>query len=398
MATYKYVAKDINAKTIKDKMEARSRSELVDFLRTKNLYLIDCKELSEAEKTTYKFKLNELSEFNRQLSTMLGSGISLIRAMSILVKRDNKVKVCEVYKNIYIKLQQGFALSVALQEQGAAFPPIMINMIRAGEESGQLERTTRKLAVQFEKDHRMKNKIKNAMTYPIILLVVTVGVIFLIFTMILPTFFTYFEGKEMPGITQAVLAFSTFMSSYWYLVLIVILAIVAIWLILLREDKVRLRYDKLKIDLPKIGKLIRIIYTARFARTMSSLYSSGVSMINALSLAKDTINNAYIASQFGSVMKEVRDGTTLSIAIQKVDGFDAKLFSSIFIGEESGKLDEMLESIADDFDYEADIATQRLVSLMEPVMIIILAFIVGTVMISVMLPLYTMYSNIGAGA
>lgn len=398
MATYKYVAKDINAKTIRDKMEARNRSELVDFLRAKNLYLIDCKELSEAEKTTYKFKLNELSEFNRQLSTMLGSGISLIRAMSILVKRDNKAKVCEVYKNIYIKLQQGYALSVALQEQGAAFPPIMINMIRAGEESGQLERTTRKLAVQFEKDHRMKNKIKNAMTYPIILLVVTVGVIFLIFTMILPTFFTYFEGKEMPVVTQAVLAFSTFMSSYWYLVLIVILAIVAIWLILLREDKVRLRYDKLKIDLPKIGKLIRIIYTARFARTMSSLYSSGVSMINALSLAKDTINNAYIASQFDSVMKEVRDGTTLSIAIQKVDGFDAKLFSSIFIGEESGKLDEMLESIADDFDYEADIATQRLVSLMEPVMIIILAFIVGTVMISVMLPLYTMYNNIGAGA
>ncbi len=396
MATYKYVAKDMNAKIVKDKMEARSRNELVNFLRAKNLYLIDCKELSEAEKTTYKFKLNELSEFNRQLSTMLGSGISLIRAMSILVKRDNKAKVSEVYKRIYVKLQQGFALSVALSEQGSAFPPIMINMIRAGEESGQLERTTRKLAVQFEKDHRMKNKIKNAMTYPIILLCVTVGVIFLIFTFILPTFFTYFEGKEMPLITQIVLAFSTFMTSYWYIVVIVVLAIIAIWLIMLREDKVRLRYDKLKVDLPKVGKLIRIIYTARFARTMSSLYSSGVSMINALALAKDTINNAYIASQFDGVMKEVRDGTTLSIAIQKIDGFDAKLFSSIFIGEESGKLDEMLESIADDFDYEADIATQRLVSLMEPVMIIILAFIVGTVMISVMLPLYTMYSSIGA--
>ena len=398
MATYKYVAKDINAKIVRDKMEARNRNELVDFLRAKNLYLIDCKELSEAEKTMYKFKLNELSEFNRQLSTMLGSGISLIRAMSILVKRDNKAKVSEVYKNIYIKLQQGFALSVALAEQGSAFPLIMINMIRAGEESGQLERTTRKLAVQFEKDHRLKNKIKNAMTYPIILLVVTIGVIFLIFTMILPTFFTYFEGKEMPAITEVILGLSTFMSSYWYIVLIGLLAIIAIWLILLREDKVRLKYDKLKVDLPKVGQLIRIIYTARFARTMSSLYSSGVSMINALALAKDTINNTYIASQFDHVIKEVRDGTTLSVAIQKIDGFDPKLFSSIFIGEESGKLDEMLESIADDFDYEADIATQRLVSLMEPVMIIILAIIVGTVMISVMLPLYTMYNNIGAGA
>lgn len=396
MATFKYIAKDINAKKIIGKMEARSRNELVESLRSKDLYLISAKELSDKEKTAYKLKLNELSDFNRQLSTMLGSGISLIRAMSILVKRDNKPKITNIYKAIYVKLQQGFPLSAALQEQGNTFPLLMINMIRSGEESGQLESTTMKLTKQYEKDYRMKNKLRNAMIYPIILLVITIAVVFLIFTAILPTFFTYFEGIDMPPITQVVLSLSVFMKDYWYMVLIVILSIIAVWLIILREDKVRLFYDRSKLNMPLFGKLLKIIYTARFARTMSSLYSSGVSMINSLLLTKDTINNAYIASQFDEVIKLIRDGNTLSVAIQKIDGFDAKLYSSIFIGEESGKLDDMLESIANDFDYESEIASQRMVAIFEPAMIVILALIVGTVMISVMLPLYTMYSSIGA--
>lgn len=396
MATFKYIAKDINSKKITGKMEARSRGELVEFLRSKDMYLIESKELSNEEKTAYKFKMNELSEFNRQISTMLGSGISLIRAMSILVKRDNKPKITEVYKKIYIKLQQGFPLSVALQDQGETFPLLMINMIRSGEESGQLELTSKKMAIQFEKSYRMNNKIRNAMIYPIILLLITIGVIFIIFTAILPTFFTYFEEAIMPAITKIMLNVSYFMKDYWYLVLIAILSVIAVWLIALRDKKVRLRYDKAKLNVPIIGKLLKVIYTARFARTMSSLYSSGVSMINALLLTRDTINNSYISSQFDEVVKQIRDGTTLSLAIQHIDGFDAKLYSSIFIGEESGKLDDMLESIADDFDYEAEIASQRMVTILEPVMIVILALIVGTVMISVMLPLYTMYSGIGA--
>lgn len=394
MPIYKYTALDINNKKVHDKKEVSSRNELVEFLRENNLYLLKCVEVEE-KAISYKFKLNELAEFCRQLSTMLGSGISLIHTMGILVKRDNKAKIIEIYKRIYVKLQQGYPLSVALMQQGQAFPAIMINMIRSGEESGELEAVTKKLATQFEKDHRLKNKVKNAMIYPIILIVVTIIVVMVLFTSILPNFFTYFDEKTMPGITKVVLAISQFMQAYWIWVLIVALTIAAIWLILLRDYRVRLKYDQFKLRIPKAGKLLRTIYTARFARTMSSLYSSGVSMISALMLAKDTINNEYIASQFDEVIKEVRDGVNLSSAIQKIDGFDPKLFSTIYIGEESGKLDETLASIADDFDYEAEIATQRLVVIMEPIMILIIALIIGTVMISVMLPLYTMYDSAG---
>ena len=153
---------------------------------------------------------------------------------------------------------------------------------------------------------------------------------------------------------------------------------------------------KIKVHCPKVGYLTKIIYTARFARSMSSLYTSGVSMLNSLALARGTINNVYIASQFDEVIKQVRDGTNLSQAISIIDGFDPKLASSVYIGEESGKLDQTLLNVADDFDYEAELATEKMVTLLQPLMIIILGVIIGTIIISVMLPLYSLYGSIGS--
>ncbi|MEG0368106.1 MAG: type II secretion system F family protein, partial [Coprobacillus sp.] len=155
--------------------------------------------------------------------------------------------------------------------------------------------------------------------------------------------------------------------------------------------------DKFKIKVPKVSHLTRIIYTARFARSMSSLYTSGVSMLNSLTLAKSTINNSYIEGQFDEIIKSVRDGMNLSQAISSIDGFDEKLATAIYIGEESGKLDDMLLNIANDFDYEAELATEKMVTLLQPLMIIILGLIIGTVIVSVMLPLYSMYGSVGAG-
>ena len=184
MATYKYTAKDINSKITHGKKEANSRAELVDFLRSQDLYLLQCRELVEKD-TTYKFKLNELSDFSRQIGTMLGSGISLIRAMSILVKRDNKPKITAVYKDIYVKLQQGLTLSSAMEMQGNAFPTLMISMYRSGESSGQMETIAKKMAIQYEKEHKLKNKLKSAMTYPMILICVTIAVVIIIFTFVI---------------------------------------------------------------------------------------------------------------------------------------------------------------------------------------------------------------------
>jgi type IV pilus assembly protein PilC len=234
------------------------------------------------------------------------------------------------------------------------------------------------------------------MTYPMILVVVTICVVIGVFTLILPNFFDLFGDNELPFITQIMFALSKLMihQSHWLIIgLLIIIAIIGL---VMRVEKVRYQWDKFKVHVPKIGYLTKIIYTARFARSMSSLYTSGVSMINSLNLASATINNSYIEKQFSEVIRQVRDGTNLSQAISIIDGFDEKLSSSIYIGEESGKLDEMLMNIADDFDYEAELATEKMVTFLQPIMIIILGFIICAVIVSVMLPLYSLYDSIGS--
>lgn len=395
MATFRYTAKDINSKKVSGKIEANTREDLVALLRSDNLYLLKCKKLDKDDKHK-KIKLNVLSEFCRELGAMLSSGISLIMAMNILTKRTYDARMKEIYKDIYIKLQQGLSFSEALQEQGEAFPSLMINMFRSSESTGMMDITASKLAVQFDKDHKLQNKIRSAMVYPMILIGVTIFVVILVFTVILPNFFEVFNDVELPLITEIMFSISKAMRSHGEWILIGILVIICIIGMVLRVPKVRFQWDKFKVHMPKIGHLTKIVYTARFARSMSSLYTSGVSVIRSLILAKATINNSYIESQFDEVIAQVRDGMTLSQAISNIDGFDEKLSSSIYIGEESGKLDAMLMSIADDFDYEAELATERMVTLLQPMMIIILGVVIGTIIVSVILPLYSLYGSIGA--
>ncbi|MEG2507627.1 MAG: type II secretion system F family protein [Longicatena sp.] len=393
MAIYKYSARDLESKKVSGKMNANDRKELASLLREKGLFLIDCKDVGEKEGNTYKLKLKELSDFSRQIGTMIGSGVSLIRAVSILVQREQNAKIKKILSDIYKKLQQGYTLSAAMEEQGKAFPELMINMYRSGEASGQMEKVANTMALQYEKDHRINSKIKNAMIYPIILIVVTILVIIIVFTWIIPSFSSVFAGMELPFITKFMNGLSVIMLKYWYWIFIGVLCIIAIITSALRVEKIRFKFDRMKLKLPKIGKLLQVIYTARFARTLCSLYTSGVSIINGLLIIQDTIGNKYIESQFIEVIKSVRNGNTLSSSVQKIDGFDSKLSSSIYIGEESGKLDEMLTSLADDFDYDSEMATQKMVTLLEPIMIISLAMVVCLVMLSVLLPIFQMYQN-----
>lgn len=394
MATFKYIAKDINSKKYHGKREVNSREELVALLRSENLYLLKCKEIEE-EKSHYKIKLKELSEMCRQIGTMIASGISLIMAMNIIAKRETNEQLGKIYKDIYVKLQQGYTLSNAMAMQGNAFPSLMISMIRSSESSGLMDKTLLRLADQYDKDNKINAKVKSAMTYPIILVIVTFGVLILIFTAIMPNFIDAFTDIELPLITKIMFAISDAIINYGPWILIVILLIIAGISFALRNKTVRYKFDHFKLKIPKVGNLLKIIYTARFARSMSSLYSSGVSMINSLNLAKTTVNNAYIEKQFDAVIRAVRDGTNLSTAINDVDGFDIKLANAIYVGEASGQLDDMLQRTADDFDFESEMAIDRMVTLLQPIMIIILGIIICiVVVVAVILPAYSAYNQV----
>ncbi|WP_286945373.1 type II secretion system F family protein [Acetobacterium sp. UBA5834] len=394
MPVYKYTAKNLQSQLIKGTMEATSPELVRRTLRQNNEFALHIQEIQEHNKI-YKLKPMEISDFSRQIASMLGSGITMIRAIKIMEERDIKPAIKKVYGVLYQEIQRGNTLSYAMEATGGSFPELLINMYKSGEASGQMEGTARKMADHYEKEHKLRGKIKSAMTYPIILFVITIMVVVLIFTLILPQFFTLFEGIELPAITQLMINISNSMTTYWYIYLIGLLILIVLGGFLVTVPQVKKALDQFKLKIPKIGKLMKIIYTARFARTLSSLYSSGLAMINALTISGATIGNSYLQSQFPQAIEQVRNGEPLSASIQTIEGFDAKLVSTIYIGEESGNLDDMLESVADSFDYEAEMATTRLVTFIEPIMIIIMASIVGAIILSVMLPIMTLYQNIG---
>ena len=396
MAIYKYVARDINAKKITGKTEARDEHELSQLLRVKDMYLISHKDITKEETKNYKMKLKELANFCREIGTMMNSGLPLIRTVSILASREDNKKLKAIYNDIYVKLQQGQTLSDALKEQGKAFPDILIQMVRSGEASGNMQDTMMVLNNQFTNDNKIKNKVKSAMTYPVILGIVTIVVLLIVYTAVLPSFFSMFEGMELPLITEINIIISKFIMSYWYALLIGILVLILIIVSLLQLPKVKYQFDRFKLKMPIIGKLMKIIYTSRFARTLCSLYSSGISIVNAMVIVKSTIGNKYIETQFDKSIKAVRNGEALSVAIGMIDGFDIKLTSSVYIGEESGNLEDLLSSLADDFDYEAMLASEKMVAILEPAMIIVLAVVICVIIISVLVPIYSMYQNVGS--
>lgn len=394
MPKYQYTGKDLNNKVVRSKIEARDEADLKKRLRDEQLVLLSHKELLE-KRSGYRLKANEVSEFSRQIASMLESGISVIRAIGIIKDRDFKPPLLLIFNNLFRDVQAGYTLSEAMRMQGRAFPELLINMYAAGEASGQLERSAQKMATFYEKEYRLNGKIRAAMTYPIILLGFTIVVVMLIFVFILPEFFSLFEDIEIPALTQVVIAMSKFLQTKWYYVIIGALILIALVRLLLSKPSVALVVDRLKLKIPNFGNLLKIIYTARFSRTLSSLYSSGLTMLNALSISSKILGNSYIESQFDEVIQAVRNGEPLSESIDKVIGFDKKLSTSILIGEESGRLDSMLNSVAENFDYEADMATQKLIALLEPVMIVFMAVVVGGIMLSVMQPIMTLYQGVG---
>lgn len=396
MPIYKYSAVTLDGSRQTGSVEAATVNALTAALQRENLYLTKC----SAEKPkieTRKLKTSEVADFCRELGAMLNAGIMLIRAMNILTQRPTlKPYIKKIYEDIIIDLQRGSTLSESLANRGRAFPELLISMIRAGENTGKLDATCDKMAVTYDKEYRLNGKVKGAMVYPAILVVLIIGVILIIFTFVLPQFMTLFEDMELPLPTKIVMGFSEFLISYGMWLVIGVVLLVAVIATALQQPKPRLIFDRAKLRIPKVGQLLRTIYTARFARTLSSLYVSGISMIQALTIARSTVGNTYIEKQFDKVIEALGNGRTLSQALSTVDGFEPKLRSTVLIGEESGNLENMLESVAEQYEYDSEMATSSLVTLIEPILIVIMAVIVAFVIISVLLPIYQLYGDIGA--
>ncbi len=394
MPNYQFKVKDLNGKTRRGQMEGADERQVYAALRSQNEYLLWCRETEEKE--NYKaLSSKELSEFANQLGTMLAAGISLSRTLYIIAQRAQSKRQQGVYTHLYTLVNQGILLSDAMERQGRALPVLMINMVRAGESSGQMDDIAMKMAKHYEKDSRLQAKVKSAMAYPIFLLCLIVAVIMIIFVVVLPQFNGLFDdmGDNLGWNTRLLIALSRYMTHHWYIVLLCMGMIGVLLVMLFQSSGVRRLLDRAKLRMPILSGIYQTLYTARFARGLSSLYSSGLSMLQALQICKGLIGNTYMEEQFDTMITDVKNGVSLSKTMNKSKGWDSKLIASIYVGEESGRINEILDTLADSFDYEAQQATQRLIGILEPVMIICIAVIVGYVVMSVMMPILQYYQS-----
>ena len=395
MQLYKYKAKDEHGRKVSGSLHAMDEFDLHERLKQDNLYLISAKAQVNAVRAK-RIKSNALSEFCRNLGELIGAGVTLVRALRIIA--DNEAlsdKEREIYNALLKQIIAGTSLSDAMETQGEAFPPLLINMFRSSETSGNLDEVALQLATYYDKDYRLMQKVKSSMTYPKILVVLIVLVVSVIMGYVIPQFQALFSQMEtLPFTTTVLLIISNFVKTRWYILLFVIAVIYLAVKLIFSIPDVKMWRDKMELHLPIIGKLRRVIYTARFARTLSSLYSSGISIMNCLQIARSTIGNTYIEKQFDRVIADIKAGENLSTAIDKVDGFTKKLSSTIMVGEETGALDTMLVSVANQMEYDSEMALNRLVAYLEPVMIVIMAIVVGFVMIAVIQPIYGSYESI----
>ena len=395
MPKYKYDGINAENKKVKGIREFRDANDAYTQLKIDGIYAFSIKQLKQKVKKNYKMHAMELSDFSRQIGSMQQSGISIVKAISILRERTQEPKIFEIYDKIYTVINQGNSLSSAMESITGTFPTLMINMYKSGEYTGKLDEVAIKMAIFYEKDHKLNLKVKNAMAYPCILAALTLLVTLGMFTIILPNFFDMYADMELPLITKILMGISGFIIEKWYLLLILTILLVLTIMYLNSQEQVKAMADKYKLKVKIFGKLFSIIYTARFATTLSSLYSSGISMIDSVEISATTIGNKFIENQFATVVSKIKEGNSLSFAITEVAGFDKKLMSYIYVGEESGKLDDMLESISQTFEYEADSAIEKLITYIEPIMIITMAIIIGSVMIGVMVPLFDSYGTFG---
>ena len=401
MPRYRYTATNAAGRTVRGTAEAPTMEALYIQLRdTKDEYMTAAKEDTDGAVAFRAMKTARLADFCRNLGTLLAAGVPLVRAFRIMAdERGLDIRTKALYEAVLSDLKRGVPLSDAMSHCAPAFPELLLAMTRSAETTGSIDESFLRMGSYYDREHRMNQQVGNSMMYPLILAVLTVGVLVVLMTFVIPQFKDMFDQMEsLPFLTELLFSVSDLVAAHWLSMALCIFVLVMGLRVLMTLPAVRLQWDWLSLHAPIVGKLNRKICTARFARTLSNLYSGGVPIIATLIAARDAVDNTWIASQFDTVLRNVRAGHSLSETLSAVDGFKKKMSASIAVGEETGKLDSLLATISETLDYEAESATKRLVTLLEPLMIVIMAVIVGCVVVAVIMPIYLSYGTIGGSA
>ena len=393
MQKYSYQALTPDGKTIRGTMIANNDEELKQLVAKSGNTCVKFTKLSSDDGGGKPLPLKAISNFCSQLGAILKAGLPLASALDMLYgKLENgalKVSLGKVYEMV----QKGNSLSDALAAQGRTYPPLMLNMVKAGEMSGDLDNTLNKLADHFEKEQKTRNGVKAALRYPKVLAIITLLVVILMVAVVLPKLTSTMEKDQLPALTKGLLGLSDFIVNNFIFIAIAVVFLIIIIPMIKNIEKVRYKLDKLKITMPKIGKLMKMIYTARFARSLATLYDGGIQLLDAMQMCTAIVGNVYISEKMEDAIYRIKKGESISKAMGSIDVFDPMLTSMIFVGEESGVLGEVLLRVADYFDEESDAATKGLTSLLEPIMLIVMAGIIVLIILAILLPMFSSYNQ-----
>jgi len=401
--TYRYSAMDASGRTVNGRLEADSFELVRAKLSDLNYHVLSIRQarggsgFKDAMANMQRVKLRDLVVFSRQFATMIDAGLSVVKCLDILQKQTRNTKMKEVIGEVKRDVAGGASLTEAVQKHPRIFSPLYVNMIRSAEAGGILDIVLDRLSTFLEKEQETRNKIKSAMTYPAVVfsfaMLMLVGLLFFV----LPKFKGIFEtmGLALPLSTRLMLNSSTYMKSYWYVALVFMVGSVIVIKMIARTDKGKYAIDNAKLRVPIFGDLLLKTAVSRFARTFGTLISSGVPVLRALEIVSDTAGNRVVSETVVRARHSIKEGEKISTPLFGSKIFPVMVTQMIAIGEETGRLDQMLVKVSNFYDDEVDNTLKSLTSLIEPLMIVGLGLIVGFIAISVISPIYSLVGSLG---
>lgn len=400
MPGYFYIVADKAGKEKRGKMEANNRDAAKELLKKDGYVILSLEEQSQQFDMNFTFgrklKPRDLSVFCRQFVSILESGVAMKEALAMLEEQTENKTLKKSIAEVLTNIEKGNSLADAMRGESHVFPPMLINMVEAGESSGNLEMAFSRMAEQFEKEAKLKATVRKATVYPIVLIFACIGVIGVMLLYVIPISIDMFKeiDMEMPAFTMFVMGLSEWAGTHVYIIVGVAVAIFAAYQAYYRTEGGRKNIDKIKMKMPLFGQLVVKSNCSRFARTASTLLAAGVPMIDCLDIVSRIVNNIHYSMAIQNAREEVMKGIPLSEPLRDAGIFPPMVYHMTGIGEETGNIEQMLNKLADYYDEEVEITTQTILAAMEPLIIVFMAVVVGSLVIASILPIAAMYEGL----
>jgi type IV pilus assembly protein PilC len=401
MSTYVFKAIDLAGAKARGEVEAESKQAVADQLKQRGLIVLDIADKYSSREIELAFlkrvKANDLAIFARQLSTMISSGMSILRALYVLEEQTENTFLKETVITVRKDVEAGLSLSDSLARHPKVFSPLFVAMTQAGETGGVLEEALIRVADQLQKDAALRRQIRSAMVYPTMVIIFAVGVMLALVAFLVPVFENVFKqfGGELPALTKVSVTMSHAVTGYWWLMFVVVIAVVASFLKWKRTARGRKQWDQFRLHVPmRIGTIVQQVAVARWSRTLASLTGAGVPLLQALDVTGKTAGNVVVDEAMEGVIASVKRGGTIAAPLAQAPIFPTMVTHMIGVGEETGALDTMLDRVAEFYEEQVESSVKALTSILEPIMIIVIGGIVGFIVISMYLPLFEVYNHI----